>query len=275
MGLALCGRHGTGWSCRTRPRRQLRDVRRNPPCRPLSKKFPFQLWTTLSGSIRTVRGYKCMYRVILILLILVYSATSAGARHHRHRYHARVPDSYLLRHNPPVMGRLEPYQSERSRSGLTPPPASSHDSTGGVIPADWKKQPLDNGGRFLSPDGSASFAFYTTAGHDEPITEHMKGFAFGDGEEITSLAGERTWISASGFKGDRFFYRQAALACGGDRWHHIAFEFPANAKSSMQDFIKRAVEKLNSGQNEGCDTPLSKPANDGEPHSAEQSSRGQ
>jgi hypothetical protein len=89
-----------------------------------------------------------------------------------------------------------------------------------VIPPDWKKQPLDNGGRFLSPDGSASFAFYTTAGHDEPITEHMKSFAFGDGEEITSLAGERTWITASGFKGDRLFYRQAALACGGDRWHH-------------------------------------------------------
>jgi len=172
-----------------------------------------------------------------------------------------------------MTGRLEPYQSERSRSEVARSPASSRDDAGGVIPPDWKKQPLDNGGRFLSPDGSASFAFYTTAGHDEPIAEHMKSFAFGDGEDITSLTGERTWISASGFKGDRLFYRQAALACGGDRWHHIAFEFPANAKRGMQDFIKRAVEKLNSGQNEGCDTPLSKPANDGEPHSAEQSSR--
>jgi hypothetical protein len=214
-----------------------------------------------------------MYRVILILLILVCSATSAGARDHRHRYHVLVPDSYLLRHNAAVTGRLEPYQSERSRSEVVRPPTSNHDGTGGVIPLDWKQQPLDNGGRFLSPDGSASFAFYTTAGHDEPIAEHMKSFAFGDGEEITSLAGERTWISASGFKGDRLFYRQAALACGGEHWHHIAFEFPANAKRSMQDFIKRAVEKLNSGQNEGCDTPLSKPANDSEPHSAQQSSR--
>ena len=209
-----------------------------------------------------------MYRVILILLLLAYSATSAGAHHHRHRYHVLLPDSYLLRHNAPAMRRSEPYQSERSRSGMASQAASS-----GVIPPDWKEQPLDNGGRFLSPDGSASFAFYSTAGHDEPITEHMKSFAFGDGEEMTSLAGERTWISASGFKGDRLFYRQAALACGGDRWHHIAFEFAANAKRSMQDFIKRAVEKLNSGQNEGCDTPLSKPANDSEPHSTEQSSR--
>ena len=131
---------------------------------------------------------------------------------------------------------------------------------------------MANGGRFLSPDGSASFTFYTTAGHDEPIAEHMKSFVFGDGEEITSLAGERTRISGSGLKDDRLFYRQAALACGGDRWHHIAFEFPASAKRGMGDFNKRAVEKLNSGQNEGCDTPLSKTANDGELHSVERSS---
>jgi hypothetical protein len=64
-----------------------------------------------------------------------------------------------------------------------------------------------------SPDGSASFDFYTTAVTDQPITEHMKSFAFGEGDEITSLAGERAWIAASGFKGDRLFYRKAALAC--------------------------------------------------------------
>jgi hypothetical protein len=216
-----------------------------------------------------------MYRVILILLILAYSATSASAHHHWHRYHFLVPDAHLLRHDAPLMNGLEPYHSERSRGEVATPPASSDDSTRDVIPSDWKKQPLDNGGRFLSPDGSASFAFYTTAGHDESITEHMKSFAFGSGEEITSLAGERTWISASGFKGDRLFYRKAALACGGDRWHHIAFEYPANAKRSMQDFIKHAAEVLDSGTNEGCDTPLSKPADDGESHSAEQSSHAQ
>ncbi len=145
-----------------------------------------------------------------------------------------------------------------------------------MIPPDWKKQPSDqtalDGARFVSPDGSASFDFYTTAAHNEPIANHMKGFAFGDGDEITSLAGERTWIAASGFKGDRLFYRKAALACGGDRWHHIAFDYPISARRSMQDFIKRAVEKLDSGENEGCATPLSKPAKDGDTQSAEQSS---
>src|SRR5262249_57216441 len=102
-----------------------------------------------------------MYRVILILLILVCSATSAGARHHRHRYHVLVPDSYLLRHNAPMTGRFEPYQSERSRSEVARSPASSRDDTGGVIPPDWKKQLLDNGGRVFSPARAPSIPFST------------------------------------------------------------------------------------------------------------------
>jgi hypothetical protein len=212
-----------------------------------------------------------MHKGILVLLVLVFSATSAGAHHRWHRYHGLFPYSYAFRHND-VSGRPEQYRSEGSRSEVISPPASSSDSTGGVIPSDWQKQSsvaASNGGRFVSPDGSASFDFYTTAAADQPITEHMKSFAFGDGDEITSLAGERTWIAVSGFNGDRLFYRKAALACGGDRWHQIAFEYPATAKRSMQDFIRRAVEMLDTSQNAGCDTPLSKTPTDG-PHSAEE-----
>src|SRR6516165_4007064 len=111
-----------------------------------------------------------MYRVILVLLILVFTGTSAGARHHWHRYHALVPYSYVLRHNDAI-SRPEAYRVEGSRSEVTPP--------------DWKKQSLDaasNGGRFVSPDGSASFDFYTTAADDQPVTEHLKSFAFGEGD---------------------------------------------------------------------------------------------
>jgi len=75
-------------------------------------------------------------------------------------------------------------------------------------------------------------------------------------------------LAASGFKGDLLFYRKAALACGGDRWHHVAFEYPANAKRSMQDFVRRAVDILDSSQNAGCDTPLSKSLKDRDGHSA-------
>ena len=193
-----------------------------------------------------------MYKIVLVLLILVWSATSAGAHHHRHHRHH--------------------YHPERSRSEVTPP----SDSTGGVIPLEWKKQSFDqrlNGGRFVSPDRSASFDFYTTAADDQPVTEHIKNFAFGDGDEITSLAGEQTWIEASGSNGDGLFYRKAVLACGGARWHHIAFEYPPNARRSMQDFIRRAVEMIDSTPNEGCDTPLSKSPKDGNSRSAEQSSQ--
>ena len=210
-----------------------------------------------------------MYRVSLILLMLVYSATSAGAHHHRHRHHVLAPDAYLLRHDAPVIGRSEPDQSERSRSEA---PASSRDSTGGVIPPDWKKQRWLTAAGFSRQTAQHHSLFTQLRATMLPIADHMKSFVFGDGEEITSLAGERTRISGSGLKDDRLFYRQAALACGGDRWHHIAFEFPASAKRGMRDFNKRAVEKLNSGQNEGCDTPLSKTANDGELHSVERSS---
>ena len=83
-----------------------------------------------------------MYKVILVLLILAFSSTSASTRHRSHRYHVLVPYSYVLRHND-VIGRPEPYRSEGSRSEVARPPASSHDSTGGVIPPDWKKQSLD------------------------------------------------------------------------------------------------------------------------------------
>ena len=48
----------------------------------------------------------------------------------------------------------------------------------------------------------------------------------------------------------------------------ITFEYPANAKRSMQDFVKRAVEMLDSSQNAGCDTSLSKSLKDGDAHSA-------
>ena len=55
-----------------------------------------------------------------------------------------------------------------------------------------------------------------------------------DGEELTQVRGQRSWISVSGFRGDCIFYRQALLACAGDRWDHIAFEYPSNAKGSRR-----------------------------------------
>jgi hypothetical protein len=73
----------------------------------------------------------------------------------------------------------------------------------------------------------------------------MKSVAFADGEELTQVRRQRNWISVSGFRGDRIFYRQALLACAGDRWHQIAFEYPS----------RRAAQALEATQNAGCDIP--------------------
>ena len=78
-----------------------------------------------------------------------------------------------------------------------------------------------------------------------------RGFA--DGEELTQVRGQRNWISVSGFHGDRIFYRQALLACAGDRWHHIAFEYQSNVKLNMTNFVRRAAQALEATQNAGCD----------------------
>ena len=85
----------------------------------------------------------------------------------------------------------------------------------------------------------------------------MKAVVFGDGEQVTYLRGERTWIAVPGFKQNRIFYRAAVLACGGDRWHHIAFEYPASAKAEMRPFVERAAATVRNSDNSWCDVPVS------------------
>ena len=79
----------------------------------------------------------------------------------------------------------------------------------------------------------------------------MKNVAFADGEQITHLRGERTWIEVSGFKGDRIFYRKSLLACGSTSWHEVALEHPAEAQS-MNGFVDRVAKRVELDQNQGC-----------------------
>ena len=78
----------------------------------------------------------------------------------------------------------------------------------------------------------------------------MKTVAFVDGEQITRLRGERSWIEVSGFKGDRIFYRKSVLACGGTSWHEIAFEYPAEAQ--LKVFVDRAANAVEINRDKGC-----------------------
>jgi hypothetical protein len=85
----------------------------------------------------------------------------------------------------------------------------------------------------------------------------MKIFAFVEGEETSYLRGGRNWIAVAGLKGDRMFYRKAALACSGKSWHHIAFEYPPNTRCGMEVFVNRASEMVDQSENVGCDAVVS------------------
>jgi hypothetical protein len=102
----------------------------------------------------------------------------------------------------------------------------------------------------VSPDGIAWLATYATPVEQEPIAAHMKAVAFADGEEVTDLRGERDWIAVSGSKGDRIF-------CGGRVWRHVACEYPAEAKRSMDRFARRAADMVDATANEACDGAVS------------------
>jgi hypothetical protein len=189
------------------------------------------------GTTDPIRRYRRMRWTALLAVVLVLAAGGADARR-RHHHHYYGPE--------PAAGQT---------AG-----GAQNQSLAEMVPAGWQEQhaePNWNGRRFASPDGTASFAMFTVPVGDEPIAAHIRALAFGDGEEITYLRGQRTWIAVAGFKGDRAFYRHAVLACAGDRWHHITFEYPASAKAEMTPFIDRAAAAVSSSENRACDVPVS------------------
>jgi hypothetical protein len=131
------------------------------------------------------------------------------------------------------------------RSGSTP---------GSVVPPNWQIAPPDpnwNGKRFVSPDGASWFAAYTAPADEASNAAHMKSIAFVEGETLTYLRGERNWIAVAGFKGSRFFFRKAAVACAGTTWKHIAYEYPAELRIEMERFLISATRAFDNDQS-GC-----------------------
>ena len=80
----------------------------------------------------------------------------------------------------------------------------------------------------------------------------MRSVAERDGERVTYRRRGQGWIVASGFNGDRIFYRKAMLACHDTVWHQIAFEYPAAQKLSYDRFVTRAEKALAAHRNDGC-----------------------
>ena len=196
-----------------------------------------------------------MRKLLLAALLLLFAVDAADARKRRHHYRQHphflvVPPeargSYDARmEDPRALRRMQ-----RSERRAAP-------SLAQMVPPGWQLQPSEpnwDGKRFMSPDGAAWFALYKVGAGNTPVADHMKTIAFVDGETVTYLRGERSWVAVSGFKESRIFYRKAILACAGKSWHHIAFEYPAEHKASMDRFVAVASQGLDASQTECGET---------------------
>jgi hypothetical protein len=184
-------------------------------------------------------------KLVLTALLVLLVTEAADARKRRH--HDGTEGDFVV--VTPDGRTFEPNRKrgERRRSPTIPLAA--------VVPPGWQLQPPEpnwQGKRFTSPDGAAWLAVYK-APADVAVAEHMKSVAFpSDGETLTYIQGERSWIAAAGFKGSHMFYRKALLSCGGRVWHHVAFEYPVDMKARVERFIVLAAEGLHDSQAD-CD----------------------
>ena len=192
-----------------------------------------------------IQALSDMGRILLIALLLALTVSDADARR---RHHYRW-------HRAPVMmiGPGMPVDAPREMRGLDMPRGERRDSN--FIPADWKLQPEDpnfSGRRYMAPDGAAWLALYSAPADKDKAAAHLKEVAFAEGEEVTYLRGARDWLAVSGLKGDRVYYRKAALACGGTIWRHIAFEYPAEQKPVLDRVVERAAQAFDRLAEDSC-----------------------
>jgi serine/threonine-protein kinase len=209
-----------------------------------------------------------MRRILLVLLILAFGASEADARRGRHRHHRHHGVVVVMPGGPAGLSPLERLRAPpRGRYGAVA--RSPEENTGFVTaampdtlaPPGWKLQPADpqwDGRRYVAPDGAAWLAVYATPAEPEALAAHMRTIAFADGEEISYLRGEHDWIAVSGRKGERIFYRKAVLACAGKRWQHVAFEYPAEAKRTLDPHVAKAARALDPSADHGCE-PITTP----------------
>jgi len=191
-----------------------------------------------------------MRAALATAIALVLGSTGfADARHGHWRHRSWGPPSGSLT-SPHLLGGGGSRRAAR---------AYARDLAREFPPSDWQLRPPDpnwQGRRYVSPGGEAWLALYASPADPAEISAHLKSVAFADGEEIRTLAGDRTGVLVTGAKGDRIFVRKAKLACGGRQWHHIALEFPAGAQRAYQILIAQAVRAVDLSEDDGCMSPV-------------------
>jgi len=191
--------------------------------------------------------------ILLIALLLVLTVSDADARRRHHRHWQRAPVMMMPAMPMEMPRELRGLDGPRELRGLDGPREMRRSS--GFIPADWKLQPEDpnfSGRRYMAPDGASWLALYSAPADKDKAAEHLKNVAFAEGEEVTYIRGARDWLAVSGLKGGRVYYRKAALACGGTLWRHIAFEYPAEQKGTLDRLVERAAQAFDRLAEESC-----------------------
>lgn len=104
---------------------------------------------------------------------------------------------------------------------------------------------------FISPRGDAWIVFKAKPAR-RPVAAQLALLRTVRGGDITYERAGRTWVVVSGYKGNRIFYRKAMLACGGDAWHYVEFEYPRAEKRTFDDFVTRSSTALSAYSHSGC-----------------------
>jgi hypothetical protein len=121
-----------------------------------------------------------------------------------------------------------------------------------IIPRDWTLlPPKSNEWRAVSARRDAWLSLYATPVEDS--VSSLRAWGVNAGDRVAYQRQGRGWIVVSGYTAeDRIFYRKTMLACGGRKWHNLAFEYPASDKRAMDDFVTRASYALAAYNRAGC-----------------------
>jgi hypothetical protein len=122
-----------------------------------------------------------------------------------------------------------------------------------IVPRDWTMLPPEsNEWRAVSPRKDAWLSLYATPATGS-VSSHLRRWGMSAGDRVTYQRHGHGWSAVSGYTADnRIFYRKTMLACGGRKWHDLAFEYPASDKRAMYEFVTRASYALRAYSGAGC-----------------------
>ena len=201
-----------------------------------------------------------MRQLVLAVILLALTAATADARRHgRYHYRHSFARQSLEFIAPPTAGDRREIGRHSAPRGETERRAVERGDILALLPPNWRPQPPEPnepGRRYVSPDADAWLALYASDADQASLDQHLKAVAFNEGEELTFLRRERDRVTVTGFKAgdtDRTFYRKVVLACGGRTWRHIAFEYPAKMKSTLDRLITLMSRMAEETVAEHCD----------------------